>query len=39
MQKILKAAGKALVVVGLIRPWIGKIPLGRLPGGIRIFKR
>lgn len=28
--------GLALVVLGLLWPWIGKLPLGRLPGDLLI---
>ncbi|MDD2557893.1 MAG: DUF2905 domain-containing protein [Desulfuromonadaceae bacterium] len=34
MQKILIVSGVILVVVGLLWPWVGKIPLGQLPGDI-----
>ena len=36
MQKILIALGLLLVVVGLLWPWLGSLPLGRLPGDIVI---
>jgi len=38
MQKILIFSGIALIVVGLLWPWVGKIPLGHLPGDIVIDK-
>jgi hypothetical protein len=38
MQKILIFSGIALVVIGLLWPWVGKIPLGHLPGDIVIDK-
>lgn len=38
MQKILIFSGIVLVVAGLIWPWMGKIPLGHLPGDIVIDK-
>ncbi|HPA14472.1 MAG TPA: DUF2905 domain-containing protein [Desulfobacterales bacterium] len=38
MQKTLIIIGVALVIIGLIWPWIGKLPLGRLPGDIIIDK-
>lgn len=38
MQKILIFSGIALVVMGLVWPWMGKIPLGHLPGDIVIDK-
>ena len=34
MQKILIIAGLLLLIVGLLWPWLGKLPLGRLPGDI-----
>lgn len=34
MQKILIVAGLVLLVTGLLWPWLGKLPLGRLPGDI-----
>ena len=36
MQKILLGAGFCLVAAGLLWPWLGKLPLGRLPGDIVI---
>jgi hypothetical protein len=36
MQKILIFSGIALIVVGLLWPWVVKIPLGHLPGDIVI---
>lgn len=36
MQRILIIAGLALVAVGLLWPWLGRLPLGRLPGDIMI---
>lgn len=38
MQRFLIALGVALVVGGLLWPWISKLGLGRLPGDIR-FER
>jgi hypothetical protein len=38
MQKILIAAGIILVLTGLLWPYLGKIPLGKLPGDIIIDK-
>jgi len=38
MQKILIYAGLALLIVGLLWPYLSKIPLGRLPGDIIINK-
>ena len=36
MQRTLIIIGISLVVVGLLWPWLGKLPLGRLPGDILI---
>ena len=36
MQKILIVLGLLLVVAGLLWPWLGSLPLGRLPGDIVI---
>ena len=36
MQKALVTVGLILVVIGLAWPWLGKLPLGRLPGDIVI---
>ena len=36
MQKLLIIAGVAILVIGLLWPWLGKIPIGRLPGDIVI---
>jgi hypothetical protein len=34
VQKALVILGLLLVVIGLAWPWLGKLPLGRLPGDI-----
>lgn len=34
MQKALVILGLVIVVVGLAWPWLGKLPLGRLPGDL-----
>lgn len=34
MQRILVIIGLLLVVAGLLWPWLGKLPFGRLPGDI-----
>ena len=39
MQKILIIVGLALIVIGLAWPWLGSIPLGRLPGDILIERQ
>jgi len=36
MQRILIISGIVILVIGLLWPWLGKIPLGRLPGDIVI---
>jgi hypothetical protein len=38
MQRILILIGLAILIVGILWPWLGKIPLGRLPGDIVIDK-
>jgi len=38
MQRALIALGIVLLILGLLWPWIGKLPFGRLPGDIRIEK-
>lgn len=38
MQRALIAIGVVLVLIGLLWPWLGKLPIGRLPGDIRIEK-
>ena len=34
MQKLLIIVGIALLVLGLLWPWLGRLGLGRLPGDI-----
>jgi uncharacterized protein HemY len=36
MQKTLIAIGIVILLIGLFWPWLGTIPLGRLPGDIVI---
>ena len=36
MSRTLITIGLVLVAVGLLWPWVGRIPLGRLPGDIVI---
>ena len=36
MQKTLIILGMVLLAVGLLWPWLGKLPIGRLPGDIII---
>ena len=38
MQKLLILLGITLLLAGLLWPWLGKIPFGRLPGDIVIDK-
>lgn len=36
MQRLLIAIGLALLLTGLVWPWLARLGLGRLPGDIRI---
>jgi hypothetical protein len=36
MQRLLVVLGLLLVAAGLLWPWLGKLPWGRLPGDISI---
>jgi hypothetical protein len=36
MQRMLITAGVLFALVGLLWPWVSKLPLGRLPGDIMI---
>jgi hypothetical protein len=36
MQKTLILVGLAAILIGLLWPWLGRLPLGRLPGDIMI---
>ena len=36
MQKTLIILGIVILAVGLLWPWLGKLPIGRLPGDIII---
>jgi hypothetical protein len=36
MQKVLIGIGVIFLAVGLFWPWLGKLPIGRLPGDIII---
>ncbi|HOO90941.1 MAG TPA: DUF2905 domain-containing protein [Syntrophales bacterium] len=38
MQKFLIILGLLLIIAGLLWPWLGAIPFGRLPGDILIDK-
>jgi hypothetical protein len=34
MQRLLIGAGMLIAAIGLLWPWLSKLPLGRLPGDI-----
>jgi hypothetical protein len=36
MQRVLVVLGVVLVVIGLLWPWLARLPFGRLPGDIHI---
>ena len=36
MQRTLIILGVVLVAVGLLWPWLGRLPFGRLPGDIAV---
>jgi hypothetical protein len=36
MQRLLIILGVLLLLVGLLWPWLGKLPFGRLPGDISV---
>jgi hypothetical protein len=38
MQKVLIFLGLIILVIGLLWPWLGKLPFGRLPGDIAISR-
>ena len=38
MRRLLIALGPAILLAGLLWPWLSKLPLGRLPGDLR-FER
>ena len=38
MQKTLIIIGVLILIIGLLWPWVGKFPLGRLPGDIIISR-
>ncbi len=38
MQKTLIFLGVAIVLIGVLWPWLSKVPFGRLPGDIIIDK-
>lgn len=38
MQKLLIITGVTILLVGLLWPWVSRLPLGRLPGDVVIDK-
>lgn len=38
MQRFMIIVGICLMLAGLVWPWLSKLPLGRLPGDIRIVR-
>jgi len=36
MQRLLIALGLLLAAIGLLWPWLSRLPLGRLPGDLRV---
>jgi hypothetical protein len=38
MQKILIVLGFLMLAIGILWPWVSKLPIGRLPGDIIIDK-
>jgi len=38
MQRFFIIAGIVLLAIGLLWPWLSKLPLGRLPGDISIVR-
>lgn len=38
MQRLLIVAGVLIALLGLLWPWISRLPLGRLPGDVLIDK-
>jgi hypothetical protein len=36
MQRLLVTVGLLIAAIGLLWPWLGKLPLGRLPGDLVI---
>lgn len=37
-QKILVISGLAILILGILWPWISKLPIGKLPGDIVVDK-
>ena len=38
MQRILIITGLVILIAGILWPWLGSLPLGRLPGDIVVNK-
>jgi Protein of unknown function (DUF2905) len=38
MNRWLLGAGAALILAGLVWPWLSRIPFGRLPGDLHIHR-
>jgi hypothetical protein len=38
MQRTLILVGIAVILVGVLWPWLGKLPFGRLPGDIVVHR-
>ena len=38
MQRILIITGLVILIAGILWPWLGSLPLGRLPGDIVVDK-
>jgi hypothetical protein len=36
MQRLLIALGLLIAAIGLLWPWLSRLPLGRLPGDLRV---
>jgi Protein of unknown function (DUF2905) len=36
MQRLLIISGVLLLLVGVLWPWVGRLPIGRLPGDLLI---
>ncbi len=37
-QKILIISGIAILIIGILWPWVSKLPIGKLPGDIVVDK-
>ncbi|MES2353593.1 MAG: DUF2905 domain-containing protein [Pseudomonadota bacterium] len=38
MQRFLIITGLSLLAIGIVWPWVSKLPIGRLPGDIHIVR-